>query len=89
MFNENWLSEIKVIIFDMDGTLYQEDTYLERYIRYLISPYSSSDPESWNLRLTTLEELEQLMRAIQESTTRRTLTDGEDRAEAYQQEIQR
>ncbi len=36
MFNENWLSEIKVIIFDMDGTLYQEDTYLERYIRYLL-----------------------------------------------------
>ncbi|OUM87937.1 MAG: hypothetical protein BAA01_10865 [Bacillus thermozeamaize] len=31
-----WLSEIKVIIFDMDGTLYQEDTFMDRYIRYLL-----------------------------------------------------
>lgn len=54
-----------------------------------ISPYSSSDPESWDLRLTTLEELEQLMRAIQESITRRTLSDGEDRTQEYKQEIQR
>lgn len=54
-----------------------------------ISPYSSSDPESWDLRLTTLDELEQLMRAIQESITRRTISDGEDRIEKYKQEIQR
>lgn len=52
-----------------------------------ISPYSSSDPEVWDLRLTTLDELEQLMRAIQESITRRIIPDGEDRAEAYKQEI--
>ncbi|MDR6550236.1 HAD hydrolase-like protein [Paenibacillus qinlingensis] len=31
-----WLSDIKVIIFDMDGTLYQEDTFMDRYIRYLL-----------------------------------------------------
>ncbi len=54
-----------------------------------ISPYSSSDPEPWDLRLTTLDELGQLMRAIQESITRRTISDGEDRAETYKQEIQR
>lgn len=54
-----------------------------------ISPYSSSDPEAWDLRLTTLDELEQLMRAIQESITRRTISDGKDRAEKYKQEIQR
>ncbi|MBW7457766.1 HAD family hydrolase [Paenibacillus sepulcri] len=53
-----------------------------------ISPYPSSDPEVWDLRLNHLEELEQLMRAIQESITRRNISDGEDRAEAYKQEIQ-
>lgn len=31
-----WLADMKVIIFDMDGTLYQEDTYMDRYIRYLL-----------------------------------------------------
>ncbi|MDF2963633.1 MAG: hypothetical protein K0S39_5368 [Paenibacillus sp.] len=31
-----WFSKIKVIIFDMDGTLYQEDTFMDRYIRYLL-----------------------------------------------------
>ncbi|MDR6880542.1 HAD hydrolase-like protein [Bacillus sp. 3255] len=31
-----WFSDIKVIIFDMDGTLYQEDTFMDRYIRYLL-----------------------------------------------------
>jgi FMN phosphatase YigB (HAD superfamily) len=31
-----WLSMIKVIIFDMDGTLYQEDNFMERYISYLL-----------------------------------------------------
>ncbi|MEC0242461.1 HAD family hydrolase [Paenibacillus dokdonensis] len=36
MKNSSWLAEIKVIIFDMDGTLYQDDTFLERYIRYLL-----------------------------------------------------
>ncbi|CAM4397065.1 HAD hydrolase-like protein [Paenibacillus alkaliterrae] len=54
-----------------------------------ISPYPTSDPEAWDLRLTTLDELEQLMRAIQESITRRTISDGKDRAEKYKQEIQR
>jgi len=53
-----------------------------------ISPYPSSDPEAWDLRLTTLDELEQLMRGIQQSKSRRRTADGEDRAEAYQQEIQ-
>ncbi|MDQ0116179.1 HAD family hydrolase [Paenibacillus harenae] len=54
-----------------------------------ISPYSSSDPEKWDLRLTTLDELKQLMREMQESITRRTLSDGENRAQKYKQEIQR
>ena len=54
-----------------------------------ISPYPSSDQEVWDLRLTTLDELAELMRAIQKSITRRSISDGEDRAEAYQQEIQR
>ncbi|SFT19086.1 HAD family hydrolase [Paenibacillus sp. BC26] len=53
-----------------------------------ISPYPSSDPEVWDLRLHRLEELEQLMRTIQESITRRNMADGEDRAEAHRQEIQ-
>ncbi|MDR0271258.1 MAG: HAD hydrolase-like protein [Paenibacillus sp.] len=33
---DNWPTDIKVVIFDMDGTLYQEDTFMERYIRYLL-----------------------------------------------------
>lgn len=49
-----------------------------------ISPYPSSDPEIWDLRLTTLDELAQLMRVIQQSITRRSISNGEDRAEAYQ-----
>ncbi|GGD89697.1 HAD family hydrolase [Paenibacillus nasutitermitis] len=53
-----------------------------------ISPYPSGDPEAWDLRLSTLDELEQLMRGIQESISRRRITDGEDRAEAYHQEVQ-
>jgi FMN phosphatase YigB (HAD superfamily) len=53
-----------------------------------ISPYPSSDPEVWDLRLKTLDELAQLMRAIQESITRRPIRYGEDRAEAYKQEVQ-
>lgn len=53
-----------------------------------ISPYESSDPEVWDLRLKTLDELAQLMRAIQESITRRPIPYGEDRAEAYKQEVQ-
>ncbi len=32
----NGLAEIKVIVFDMDGTLYQEDSFMDRYIRYLL-----------------------------------------------------
>lgn len=36
MTEDNWLGKIKVVIFDMDGTLYQEDTFMERYIRYLL-----------------------------------------------------
>ncbi|MCM3669693.1 HAD hydrolase-like protein [Mesobacillus maritimus] len=32
----NWIKEIKAIIFDMDGTLYQEDTFLGRYLTYLL-----------------------------------------------------
>ena len=54
-----------------------------------ISPYPSSDPEIWDLRLTSLDELAQLMQAIRKSITRRPISDGEDRTEAYQQEIQR
>ncbi|MWV47246.1 HAD hydrolase-like protein [Paenibacillus sp. HJL G12] len=36
MTDERWLKDIKVIIFDMDGTLYQEDSFMERYIRHLL-----------------------------------------------------
>jgi FMN phosphatase YigB (HAD superfamily) len=53
-----------------------------------ISPYPSSDPEVWDLRLHRLEELAQLMRALQKSITRRNIADGEDRVEADKQEIQ-
>ncbi|MFC5591835.1 HAD family hydrolase [Sporosarcina soli] len=31
-----WLKKIKVIIFDMDGTLYQDYTFLGRYVRHLL-----------------------------------------------------
>jgi len=30
------LRAVNVVIFDMDGTLYQEDTFVDRYIRYLL-----------------------------------------------------
>jgi FMN phosphatase YigB (HAD superfamily) len=53
-----------------------------------ISPYPSSDEDAWDLRLTGLDELEQLMRSIQEGITRRRLPDGEDRAEKHKQEVQ-
>ncbi|GIO34814.1 MULTISPECIES: HAD family hydrolase [Paenibacillus] len=36
MTEDSWFEDIKVVIFDMDGTLYQEDTFMERYIRYLL-----------------------------------------------------
>jgi len=32
----NWMNDVKVIIFDMDGTLYQDYTFLGRYIKYLL-----------------------------------------------------
>ncbi|SDW71821.1 HAD family hydrolase [Paenibacillus sp. CF384] len=54
----------------------------------LISPYPSSDREVWDLRLHHLDELEQLMRTIQQSITRRNMADGEDRIEADRQEVQ-
>ncbi|MBD2869383.1 HAD family hydrolase [Paenibacillus arenilitoris] len=53
-----------------------------------ISPYHSSDGEDWDLRLTSLDELEELMRAVKQSISRRRRPDGEDRAEKYKQEIQ-
>ncbi|WP_088103276.1 HAD family hydrolase [Halalkalibacter urbisdiaboli] len=31
----NWMKEIKVAIFDLDGTLYQDYSFLERYLTYL------------------------------------------------------
>lgn len=31
------LTDISVVIFDMDGTLYQEDTFVERYIAYMMA----------------------------------------------------
>ncbi|MBO7745130.1 HAD family hydrolase [Paenibacillus sp. MWE-103] len=54
----------------------------------LVSPYPSRDPEAWDLRLARLDELEELMRAMQQSITRRSISDGEDRAEANRQEVQ-
>ncbi|MBB4825197.1 FMN phosphatase YigB (HAD superfamily) [Sporosarcina luteola] len=32
----NWLDELKVVIFDLDGTLYQDDAFLGRYIGYML-----------------------------------------------------
>ncbi|WHT49001.1 hypothetical protein QNH10_04750 [Sporosarcina thermotolerans] len=32
----NWMKQVKVAIFDMDGTLYQDDAFLGRYITYLL-----------------------------------------------------
>ncbi|MBD7983802.1 hypothetical protein H9649_04350 [Sporosarcina sp. Sa2YVA2] len=32
----NWMNELKVIIFDMDGTLYQDDAFLGRYVSHLL-----------------------------------------------------
>lgn len=31
-----WMDEIKVVIFDLDGTLYQDDTFLGRYIAHML-----------------------------------------------------
>ncbi|SFE08063.1 FMN phosphatase YigB, HAD superfamily [Paenibacillus catalpae] len=53
-----------------------------------ISPYPSSDSESWDLRLTTVDELAELMRAMQQSITRGRRPDGEDRAEKHKQKVQ-
>ena len=32
----NWLEELKVVIFDLDGTLYQDDAFLGRYLSYML-----------------------------------------------------
>lgn len=32
----NWMTKVKVAIFDMDGTLYQDDAFLGRYVTYLL-----------------------------------------------------
>jgi FMN phosphatase YigB (HAD superfamily) len=32
----DWINNIRVMIFDMDGTLYQEDTFLGRYLTYML-----------------------------------------------------
>jgi FMN phosphatase YigB (HAD superfamily) len=32
----NWMDQVKVTIFDMDGTLYQDDAFLGRYVTYLL-----------------------------------------------------
>jgi FMN phosphatase YigB (HAD superfamily) len=31
-----WLQDIKVVIFDLDGTLYQDESFLERYLYFLM-----------------------------------------------------
>lgn len=54
-----------------------------------ISPYTSADPERWDLRLATLDELERFMREIQQHKTRRELENGGNRAEKHKQEVQR
>lgn len=33
----DWLKDIKVMIFDLDGTLYQDYTFLGRYLRYMLN----------------------------------------------------
>lgn len=33
----DWLREIKIMIFDLDGTLYQDYTFLGRYLRYMLN----------------------------------------------------
>ncbi|WP_136605121.1 HAD family hydrolase [Paenibacillus dokdonensis] len=52
-----------------------------------ISPYVSHDKETWDIRLTTLDELEQLIRAVHDSKLRRRATDGTNPTEADQQEV--
>lgn len=43
----DWIKKIKVIIFDMDGTLYQEDTFLGRYLTYMLEDkYSDQEVKS-------------------------------------------
>lgn len=41
-----WKNNIKVLIFDMDGPLYQEDSFLERYLTYMLEDrYSAEEIE--------------------------------------------
>ncbi|MCJ8014661.1 HAD family hydrolase [Paenibacillus sp. KQZ6P-2] len=54
-----------------------------------ISPYASRDTEVWDLRLTSLDELEQLLRAIRKQQMKEGMTDGTNSAEEHQQEVQR
>jgi FMN phosphatase YigB (HAD superfamily) len=39
----DWIKDIKVMIFDMDGTLYQEDTYLRRFLTYILEDQYSDE----------------------------------------------
>lgn len=53
----------------------------------LISPYASAESSQWDLRFTELEELEELLRQIQQATTRRVADHGQNRADQHLQEI--
>ncbi|MFB9326391.1 HAD family hydrolase [Paenibacillus aurantiacus] len=53
----------------------------------LISPYASAESSRWDLRFTKLDELERLLRRIQQATTRRAAEYGQDRADQHLQEI--
>ena len=39
----SWLSEIKVVLFDLDGTLYQDDSFMDRYIRYMLEETAAEE----------------------------------------------
>lgn len=39
----DWFSEIKVVVFDMDGTLYHEDSFVGRYVKYMLENYFEAD----------------------------------------------
>ncbi|TYP73224.1 HAD family hydrolase [Paenibacillus methanolicus] len=53
----------------------------------LISPYASAESTRWDLRFTELEELEELLRLVQQATTRRMADHGQNRADQHLQEI--
>lgn len=45
---DNWMQDIKVIVFDLDGTLYQDDRFLGRYVhKMLVNTHSKEEIEQY------------------------------------------